>query len=210
MKLTVINKLNTMESIFIKKLTLVSKIFLPTITCFILVYSFQKLDFFKYSSFYYTILSFGILITIFNLKKIRYGIIINLISSISLSFLVFFLSLVIEGGLIYLYEELLIIFSLDFMKPIAIKQQENIISVAILSPILMFYSYKLLFQIKNNRYFKVTALISIIILLVLRLTNLMIEEIHLFIYWQTIMFLALQVILYEDELKILFRPNKKN
>ena len=96
------------------------------------------------------------------------------------------------------------------MKPIAIKQQENIISVAILSPILMFYSYKLLFQIKNNRYFKVTALISIIILLVLRLTNLMIEEIHLFIYWQTIMFLALQVILYEDELKILFRPNKKN
>ena len=194
-----------MESTFIKKRILISKIFLPTATCFILVYLFQTLDFFKYSSFYYTFLSFGILITLFNLNKIRYVITINLISSVSLSFLVFFLSLLIEGGLVYLYEMLLTIFNLDFMKPIAIKQQENIISVAILSPILMFYSYKLLFQIKNNRSFKITALISIIILLSLRLTNLMIQEIHLFIYWQTIMVLALQLVLYQDELKVLFK-----
>ena len=193
-----------MKTTAIKRFVLISKIVTPILISLIVVYLFQKLDFFKYNSFYFTVSSFGILITIFNLKKIRYGIIINLISSISLSFLVFFLSLLIEGGLIYLYEELLTIFGLDFIKPIAIKQQENIISIAILSPILMFYSYKLLFQIKNNRYFKVMALISIIILLTLRLTNQMIEEIHLFIYWQSIMILALQIILYENEVIELF------
>ena len=193
-----------MKTTAIKRFVLISKIVTPILISLIVVYLFQKLDFFKYNSFYFTVSSFGIIITLFNLKKIRYNIIINLISSISLSFVVLFLSLLIGGGFIHLNEKLLILFNLDHISSIVIKEPVNIISVTVLSPILMFRSYRLLFQIKKNKYFKIVTVVSILILLLLRLTEVIKFDDYLFVFWQSIMILALQIILYKNEVIELF------
>ncbi|WP_179343268.1 hypothetical protein [Winogradskyella ursingii] len=194
-----------MRASIMNKSVLISKVILPVLVCFTLVLLFQKLEIFKYNSLYFTISSFGVVITLFNLKKIRYSIIINLISSVSLSFIVLFLSLFIVGVIIYFIEKIPTDFNSNYINSMVIKESSNIISIAILSPLLMFYSYKLLFKVKTNRYFKITATISILILLTLRLTKSMIEETYLFAFWQTTMVLALQLILYQEELKTLLR-----
>ena len=189
-----------MKASVINKFVLISKIILPALVCLTLVLLFQKLEIFKYNSLYFTISSFGVVITLFNLKKIRYSIIINLISSVSLSFIILFLSLFIVGIIVYFIEKLPTGFNLNYINSMVIKESSNIISIAILSPLLMFYSYKLLFKINTSMYFKITATISILILLTLRLTKSMIEETYLFAFWQTIMVLALQLILYQNEI----------
>ena len=94
---------------------------------------------------------------------------------------------------------------IDGAYQIMLKSPFNIIAVSVLSPFLMFLSYRLLFNIKKNKWFKIILAVSVLILFVLRLTRVFILDIYLYIFWQFIMALALQLILYQDELKALFK-----
>jgi hypothetical protein len=110
--------------------------------------------------------------------------------------------LFICGGLLYLSENLII--HLDIINDaykIMLKSPFNIIAISILLPFLMFLSYRLLFKIKKNKWFKIIVIISMFVLLILRLARVFILDIYLFIFWQFVMALALQLILYQKELK---------
>ena len=77
----------------------------------------------------------------------------------------------------------------------------------------MFYSYKILFKIKNTKQFIYIKWFSIVVLFLFGLTNIFFEN----ELWQFIMLLALQLILYEKEVNKLlksilpttwYKPNK--
>tara|TARA_B110001450_G_C17558783_1_gene455834 strand:+ start:682 stop:1041 length:360 start_codon:yes stop_codon:yes gene_type:complete len=108
------------------------------------------------------------------------------------------------GNIIYIIKDELFINLLpnDYLK------RFHIIPKSIVSPLLMFYSYKLLFKIENTNYFRVIKWTSVFLLIILGFTNLFFVNEYLFILWQFIMALALQLILYEKEIFELI--NRKN
>jgi hypothetical protein len=79
-----------------------------------------------------------------------------------------------------------------------------IIPVAIISPLLMFYSFQILFKIKKNSWFKIIEWISIVILIIYGLISRK-YKLDYTIAWQMTMALSLQLILYQDEIKSLFK-----
>ena len=87
------------------------------------------------------------------------------------------------------------------------KQLLLLIPIAIFSPILMFLSYQVLFKIKKTKYFKTIKWITVITLILFGIVRLNFDE-YFSISWQFIMALALQLILYQEELKALFKSKK--
>lgn len=179
------------------KFLLIGKIILLPILCVLLIYSFKIYIDFQF------IVTFGILIILFNKKKTKHPFNLSFLYSIVLAFLVLILSMGI-GNIIYMIKDELFINLLpnDFLKRL------HIIPKSIVSPLLMFYSYKLLFNIENSNYFRVIKWASILILIIFGLTNLFYTNEYLFMAWQFIMALALQLILYEKEIVELI--NRKN
>src|SRR5690606_31302095 len=84
-----------------------------------------------------------------------------------------------------------------------------LIPVAIVSPLIMFYSYRILFKIEKTSYFNYIKLISVLILVLLGIFQDFYNNNYTYIYWQVIMLLALQLILYQKELEVLFNRSKK-
>ncbi len=74
----------------------------------------------------------------------------------------------------------------------------------------MFYSYRIVFKIEKTNYFNYIKWVSIIILLILGVTNVIfIMKDFIFFSWQVTMALALQLILYQKELKTLFKAKNQ-
>jgi hypothetical protein len=195
-----------MNKSYLNKFWLLYKVVLPTIICIILL---NLKDIFFGLQF---VLIFGIMIIPFNSEKIKNHLIGSLLLSIILSFLVLFLSMAIGSLINYFVTDIL---GLKTEVDTSILNMEVndlpfLISVTIVSPLLMFYCYNLLFIIKKTNYLNYVKWISIIILVLLGITNVLSSKDNSIpISWQLIMILALQLILYPDEIKKLF-SSKKN
>ena len=175
------------------KILLLCKAILPAILCVVLIFFLQVYFDFQY------ILMFGVIIVLFNHGKTKHDFILTIFYSIILSFLVLISSMVVGKFLYLIKDELLInLFNDNILKRI------HVIPKSIISPILMFYAYNLLFNMEKTIYFKIVKWSSVFTLIILGLTNLFFKNMYLFIFWQFIMALALQLILYQDELKNLF------
>lgn len=179
------------------KLILTGKIILPPALCVVIIYFLKTYIDFQF------IVTFGIIIILFNKNKTKHSFNLSLLYSILLCFLVLVLSMGV-GNLIYIIKDELFINLLpnDFLKRL------HIIPKSIVSPLLMFYSYKLLFKIENTNYFRVIKWTSVLIMIAFGLSNLFFVNENLFVLWQFIMALALQLILYKKEIFELI--NRKN
>ncbi|MFT4781457.1 MAG: hypothetical protein ACJAZK_000017 [Psychroserpens sp.] len=194
-----------MNTSYLNNFLLVCKIVLPTIVCITLL---NLKDVFFGLQF---VLIFGFIIITFNNKKLKNHFIGSLLLSFILSFLVLFLSMVVGTGINYFITEII---GVGAKADISISNMEvndlpSLISIAIISPLLMFYCYQILFTIRKTNYLNYVKWISIIILVSLGFTNILSSKDNSIpISWQLIMILALQLILYQDELKSMFSSKK--
>lgn len=191
----------------INKILLLSRILLPAVFCTMLVLSLAK-GYYEYL----VILTFGIVIVLFNYGKTKYNFILSFIVSVILCYVVFFLSIAISGVIGYLImggdvDEKIegLILGID------INNLLSLIPIAIISPLLMFYSFQIIFIIEKNSCFNIIKWFSILILPFLGiLFRGFFDNSYSYIYWQVIMVLALQLILYQKEIKELFKPKKSS
>lgn len=200
-----------MKSSLLKNILLVGRVILPAILCVLLICAFERLEYFKYNAIYFIISSFGIIAILLNLKKIKHNFILSFLISVVLSYAVFFLSIFISGVIKFIF----------FMRGDIDKKVEGVvlgydinallllIPVAIVSPLLMFYSYRIIFKIEKTSYFIFIKWASIVVLILLGTINDFYDDGYMYIYWQVTMALALQLILYQTELKALFKPKKE-
>ena len=183
-----------------KNILVLYKIIIPSIICVALIYFFKVYIDFQF------ILTFGLVIIIFNKEKTKHNFILCLLYSIILCFLVLFLSMGIHSGFTYFIKNLLMI---DLKRNPILGDILALIPISIISPILMCYSYSLLFNIEKTKYFFIIKWISVFILIVLGLTKILFEKDRYFMSWQFVMALALQLILYQKELIALFKPKNR-
>jgi hypothetical protein len=175
------------------KSILLSKIILLPLVCVAIIYFLEVFIDFQF------IISFALLIIVFNMNKAKNSFILSLFYSIILSFLVLILSMAVGKAFYFIKDKLLLdIISNDYLKHL------HIISKSIVSPLLMFYSYRILFKIEKTKYFTLVKWSSVCILVVFGFTKLFLKNDYLFMSWQFIMALALQLILYKEELRKLF------
>ena len=170
------------------------KIFLLPFICVLTIYFFKVYIDFQF------ILTFGVLIILLNRNKIRRSSDLSLIYSIVLSFLVLILSMSV-GKVIYYLKEALFVNSI----PPDILKRLHIIPKFIVSPLLMFFSYKMLFNFKSIKYVSIVKWSAVFLLTLFGFTQLSYDNKYLFMFWQFVMALALQLILYQDELKTFFK-----
>lgn len=168
---------------------LMSKITLLPFLCITLIYFLKTFIDFQF------IITFALFIILLNKNKIKYSFILTLFYSLILSFLVLILSIGI-GKVIYIAkDEIFINLASD-----SYLRKLHIIPKSIISPFLMFYAYNLLFKIEKTTYYKIIKWSSIFVLIMIGLTDLFLQNKYLFISWQFIMALALQLILHEKEI----------
>ena len=186
---------------------LFARIILPAILCASVVFLFGSIEYFKYNSIYFIISLFGIILIILNLNKKKYNIIISLVLSLNLCFLVFFSSMAIGSGIYYFFKKIILFFRLNITQLDNIFfNSNNIVSIAIIAPLLTLYLYSFLFKTRRSSFFYLIAFSSIVILVILVLTKALLgNNTKMFIIWQFIVALALQLILYQKELKTLFK-----
>lgn len=188
-----------------KNIILFIKVITPAFLCVTLISVFEQVEYFKYNSIYFIISSFGVIIILLNLKKTRNNIFLSFIYSIISCFVIFFSSTFIVGTIDYLINYILPTFALDNN---TLNKKLQLISIAIVSPLMMFYLYKCLFEIETNSFFKKVIIISIIVLVILGLTDILFMDEYLYISWQFVMAIALQLILYQKEIQSLLHFNK--
>lgn len=184
---------------------LAGRIILPAILSCLLVLCFLG----GYKE-YLIIGTFGIAIILFNYGKTKYNYFLSFLISVILSYIVFFLSIVIPGVVGYIVtlgnsdkkiEGVILGYDINALL--------FLIPTAIVSPLIMFYSYRILFKIEKTSYFNYIKLISVLILVLLGMFQDFYNNNYTYIYWQVIMLLALQLILYQKELEVLFNRSKK-
>ncbi|WP_452218998.1 hypothetical protein [Lacinutrix undariae] len=190
-------------NILSNNLSLIFKIILPSLICALLSIIF-KLD------IGYHILFFGIIIVSFNLNKTKYTSLVSLIFSVGLSYLAFFISIGLYFGIGYIIMQFI---ELDKLEEVSIyrynlKNLLMLLPFSIFSPILMFLFYKFLFKIKKSSYFKVIICVSIIILIIYSIIKKDFENESSLAFWQFIMVLALQLMIYKNEI-IQLKENKQ-
>ncbi len=188
----------------INNLKIILNIIALPLTCLI----FIKL--FKLGLDYSTIFAFSLFIILFNLKKLKNHFVKSLILSVILSFVTIYVAIGIYFGFGYIIMQIIDLDKLDefYFLGIGIKKIILIIPIAIISPLLMFYSYRIIFKIKKNKFYK--NLIKMSLLLLIITTFISYRNIKNFKteHWQFIMALSLQLLLYQDELKKIFNPIK--
>jgi len=189
---------------------MISKIVLPAFLCVVLIYFFKVYESFKYILLYLNILTFGIVIILFNKEKTKHDFILSFLFSAVLCFLVLFLSMGVSSAIQYFINDIIGFKIKEGVYILAMQTNDlyALIAIGIISPILMFYCYRVLFKIKKTNYFIIVKWVSVFILIVLGLSNVLFEDEKYFMLWQFIMALALQLILYQKELKTLLKLKK--
>lgn len=180
------------------RIIFVSKIILPSIICAFLFRLF-KID------IGYHVLIFGLIIIQFNYNKIKYNFLVSNILSVLLSYITFFISIALYFSIGYIIMQFIELDELDGIGLCGYNLKELIflVPVAIISPRLMFISYQILFNIKKTKFSKKIQLMTVLSLVLFGLMNHSFTDDYSSIAWQFIMALALQLILYQKELKIL-------
>jgi len=186
-----------MSSSLSKKILLVGRIILPAIICvFIIQFCLAK-----HIEDYYYLLTFGLIITSFNFRKIKYNPLLSYLLSIFLSVSVYFLSLLIYFGIGFLLQS----FNITPEDNGFVENLLFLFMVFVIPPLLMFFSYTILFKIKKSNHFIYIKWLSVTVLITLGLLQIIYKKSFMFESWQFVMALALQLILYQNELKALFK-----
>lgn len=193
-----------MKSSLLNIIVLTGRIILPAILCALLIAGVKQ-----YTNYEF-LLIFGIVIILVNYSKTKYYFLLSFFISVILSYIVFFTSIVIYFGIGY------IIMGGDLDRTgdmvvlgININKLLLLIPVAVISPLLMFYSYNILFKTEKTSYFIFIKWASVVVLILLGIISDFYDDGYMYIYWQVTMVLALQLILYQTELKALFKPKKE-
>jgi hypothetical protein len=178
-----------------KNLKLIITVFLPAFLCLIF-FKLIKEDI-------YHALTFGLIIGMVNWKIHKYNKLLSIFLSIVSSNFVYFLS-----ALLYVYLMKIIEF---------FKVDTNVLSVGdilfkiitfIVAPLLLFYVYKFVFNIKKNKFTLWTIIIAVFSLMMISVLPIKDNKdnfFNLFSLWQVIMAFSLQLILYQNEIKSLFK-----
>ncbi|MCF6278834.1 MAG: hypothetical protein L3J14_00630 [Flavobacteriaceae bacterium] len=190
------------------------KILLPSVFLLLAFYILTTLNFLKEFGLLYLPISFGLIIGISNWKLSKFKInvykpFLAIFTSILISIISFFLG-IFSLGLYSILENLLqTTLGEDSVKFLII-----IFSVCLVAPLTFICIYRLIFNIPKTK-FSLYVIISNIILLVLCSMffwdNIGVNDSNRmlpYILWQIIMALALQLILYQNDLKMLFANNK--
>ncbi|VVU99185.1 MULTISPECIES: hypothetical protein [Mesonia] len=184
-----------MKSSLLKSIFLVSRIILPAILCVLLILGLKQ--YVKYQ----LILIFSIIIVFFNYGKTKYNYLLSFLISIISSYLVFFISFGIYLGIGFIFQNI----DLEKTGYGIIEKFIFLIMVLVVPPLLMFYCYRIIFNAEKTNYFKYIKWSSIIVLVIYGIIRFFHKDDYLFVVWQFIMVLALQLILYQKELKTLFK-----
>ena len=180
--------------LFERNIILFGKLFLPAISCAISINIFNII-FRDYT--YATLIFFGLIIVLFNFNKLKYNYFISFGISVILSYITFFVAIAINFGIAFIILQLI---------KLKLINDNYSIPFEIISPLLMFKSYQILFEIKKNIFFKIIKWGAIALFIIYGLIFKILDNKY-FIFWQFIMALSLQLILYQDEIKAVF--NKK-
>lgn len=194
-----------MNSSLLKNSLLVGRTIVPAILCFLFNYLGDG-----YNHFEIIIIPFAVSIVIFNKAKVKYKFITTLIISLILSFITFNVSILFFLGLGYPTEFLLNQINSKEVVNEFIYKTIAIISYSVLPLILIFYWHNRLFKVSKTNYMKYIAflLTSIIIFFSFKFDDKNKDSFVISI-WQFIVVLTLQLILYQNELKELFKPKNE-
>jgi len=177
--------------------------FVPVTLCLTIL----NIDFLKswiWGTFFIAV--FGIIIIVLNTGRLRKSFLLSLFLSILYTYLCFFISLAILSPIIYILK---IFFDINLKMDIGfislnINKCFFLLSFGVISPLLTYFFYSLLFTFNRDRFFYVIAILTMVILTIIGLftdvyntTNYSIP-----IIWQPIMLFALQLILYRDKIKL--------
>lgn len=154
----------------------------------------------------FQVLFFSIIIVVCNLDEIRFSKLKSLVYSVIFSFITFFLSISIYFGIGLIIQQFLVLDRIEHITFLTYNAKDLIflIPVSIISPILMFICYRIIFDINYGRYFRNTILVTIIALIFLGLFIILFNDIYIPIMWQVIMALALQILLAKNKYLFIF------
>lgn len=174
------------------------KIVLPIISCF-------GINLYLHKSYYelLTVSIFGILIVIFNYNKTRFKYLISILLAMILSNIVFFLSIALDGAINYV------------VKGGDLEQSNNgmseifsiilLLITAVISPLLMFICYDIIFKFKKSKFSFYIKWVAIGTLIFKGLIVDYMDDEYGYFSWQFVMLLSLQLILYREELNLIFK-----
>lgn len=189
----------------IRILHILINLLLPVILCIINAYLTKEND-------YFFMASFVIIIATCNLKKSKYSIIKTFLLSFLISLLVIGISIIcyfISGYIIDLltdYDSISISNS-----NVSLVDLTYLIQIALISPILFFYGFKFVLKINFTGITLLIIFLAIILIFIVGFTPLKYEKKYFFdiyVLWQIIIAFAIQLILYQDELKLFFTKDK--
>jgi len=172
----------------VTRINVLFKIISAPFLCLIAIY-FIKIDFEYYP------VSFAIIMSIINLRKLRLkplmGLVVNVTSSAIIFFLGYALSLFFISSLkTYLGEDLSGLIGL-------------IIGADIFAPLTLFIVYNYIFKVSKGKLYKFTVAITIAILIIYNCVNYFnypFLKIDSYLLWQVVMSLAVQLSIYYKEL----------
>lgn len=174
------------------------RLLLPLIFCIINVYLSKESDYMFY-------VLFVIIIIIFNLNKSKFNSIKSFLYAFLISFLVICISIVSYFIIGYLVD---LIIDNEFIKIINLNIQLvdliYLFQISILSSILFIYGYKFVLKISFTKFTYMIIFITILLLLIFGINEMKHGKRYFFgllEFWQIIMAFAIQLILYQNELK---------
>jgi hypothetical protein len=144
---------------------------------------------------------FAFSIVLFNLRKTKKGRFLSFLMSTAICYAVFFLSIAIMGLINFIFFMDMDINSkgLDTVFGISTADLQFGIIFSLISPVLMFLAYSILFVFPKSIYVRTVIGISILVLLLGAVIMYSLQTNFSFLLWQTVMILALQLILYKKE-----------
>lgn len=181
-----------------------AKVLLPSLICGMIVY-FSNL-----SIEYYPLL-FGLVIGSINWHAHIYKPLLGLFLSTLASYISFFIALFSSFVFGYIHEY--IVETTNFVISDGVTRKFSIIVTSFfIAPLLVFFFYRYVFHIPNSKINSIIVSVSILLLALIGYSFIEIEERHLlnpFFLWQIIMAFAIQLIIYQKELKALFKPKNR-
>lgn len=189
-----------MNSSLLKNILLIVRVILPAILCFLFNYLGDG-----YNHFEIIIIPFAVLIVLFNKVKVKYKFIATLILSLILSFISFNASILLFLGLGYPTEFLLNQVNSKEVVNEFIYKIIAILSYSVLPLILIFYWHSRLFKVSKTNYRKYIKYIAFLLTSIFIFFSFESDDKNkgsfVISIWQFIVALALQLILYQEELK---------
>jgi|GEM_PF-3348864 len=183
-----------------KIVNLASGIILPVIICFLLLLIKDFMGGFQF------ILIFALIVILFNTNKLKYLISVSLLLSILLSFLIFFLSILISSIPFYLITGAVDIVSREAYSNFPENKFFISLSVGVISPLLTVFGYTFLLDIKKDFLFNCIVILTICILFIIGMLGIYSNMINsLYLIWQPTVLLALQLLIYKREIKVLLK-----